>query len=220
VLKELTRLQDGGERRPAPTIHEIAEIMSAARPADINRYGLSMAAAMDEFTINTALRQAAFLAQVAHETGCLRWMVEDMNYSAERLLQVFPKSFDEKTAPFYAHQPMRIANHVYANRLGNGNEISGDGYRYRGRGLLHCTGREMYRKCGKALELPLEAQPDLLFEPGPACRSAGWIWAVDKQLNGHADVGDFELITRRISGGTHSLAERRAYYKTALEVLA
>jgi putative chitinase len=202
-----------------PTVAQIAEIMPHARREDLERYTPHIGAAMDEFAIYTPRRQAAFLANVAWATGCLRWMVESLSYSADGLRRLFPQHFDDKNAPFYAGQSMRVANRVYAHRMGNGNELSGDGYRYRGRGLLHLTGRERYRKCGLLLELPLERQPDLLLDPVPACRSGAWVWATEKNLNGHADMGDFEYICQRLTGGLDGYQDRSSYYETALEVL-
>ena len=107
--------------------------------ASLNMYGV-------HFGIDSPLRMAMYLAQTLHETGNLRYMEENMNYSAERLLQVFPKYFDAQTAQEYARKPQRIGSRVYANRMGNGDEASGDGWKYRGRGVIQITGRAMYQK--------------------------------------------------------------------------
>lgn len=179
-----------------------------------------LVAAMDEFAIDREpLRIAGFLAQVAVETQSLQKLVENMNYSARGLLDTFPRYFNGAAAAEYARQPDRIGNRAYANRMGNGDEASGDGYRYRGRGLLHCTGRDIYRRCGIALGLPLEAEPELLEQVETACRSGGWIWAIEKSLNPIADRDDIVLMTKRINGGTNGLSERVAFYERAKRVL-
>lgn len=157
----------------------------------------------DLFGVNTPLRVAHFLTQCCHETGGFRRLTEHMNYSAERLRQVWPNRFSEATARSYAHQPERIANYVYAGRMGNGPESSGDGWRYRGRGLLMATGREMYRRLG------YEGEPDRLGSMPDALASALAIWRDVKGCNPLADADDLEAIRRRINGGTIGLEECR-----------
>jgi putative chitinase len=182
---------------------------------------------MEEFDISSPVRMAAFLAQVAHESSELRTLAENLNYSAAGLRATWPKRFtSDAQAQFYARQPERIANFVYASRLGNGDEVSGDGWRFRGRGLIQLTGRSQYRSAGAALKLPLEAQPELLEQPEPAGRSAGLFW-LSHGLNDLADLSDdradddedFILITKRINGGTAGLAKRQAYWAVAKQVL-
>lgn len=181
-------------------------------------------AAMTRFGINTPTRQAAFIAQVGHESGHLRRLVENLNYSAAGLAATWPGRFrgaDGKPnalALSLHRQPEAIANVVYANRMGNGDTASGDGWRYRGRGLIQLTGRDNYRACAKAIGLPVEDFPEFLEEPEGACLSAAWFWSAN-QLNRLADADQFERLTRKINGGTHGLAERIALYKTARAVL-
>ncbi len=175
--------------------------------------------AMTAHGIDTALRAATFLAHVAVESGELKTMVENMSYSAERLMAVWPKRFPtaEVAAPF-ARNPERLGNFVYANRLGNGPPASGDGFRYRGRGLLQATGRDHYREAGQALGLDLLGHPELLEQPVNAATEAAWWW--QKQgLNAIADSGDFERSTIVINGGLTGFAERIAHWRTALTVL-
>jgi len=181
-------------------------------------------AAMAEFHIDTPLRQAAFLAQVAQESGQLSRLVESLNYSDVALLAQWPRHFTVETARQYgrvaghpANQEM-IANLAYADRNGNGDVASGDGWRYRGRGAIQITGKYNYDKCGRALGVDLVAYPELLAEPVQACRSAAWFWARNG-LNSLADKKDVAGITRRINGGTTGLNDRLAYYQTALEAL-
>lgn len=150
--------------------------------------------AMTEFGIDTPQRQAAFLAQLAHESGSLRYVRE--------------------LASGDAYDTGRLAE-----RLGNTPEADGDGQRYRGRGLIQITGTGNYRACGLALGLDLLAHPELLEQPVNACRSAGWFWQTHG-LNALADAGDFERITRKINGGLNGQADRLAFYQRATEVLA
>jgi putative chitinase len=177
-----------------------------------------LVATMQEFDITTPLRAAAFLAQIAHESAQLSHLVENLNYSAGGLLKTFPKRFTQETANDYARQPERIANRVYGGRGGNGAEASGDGYRYRGRGLIQLTFRDNYRRAGKALGLPIEDQPDTVATPEVGSRTAGFYWK-DNGLNTPADAGDLETITRRINGGLAGQQERLAYYERAKQAL-
>lgn len=177
------------------------------------------------FSLTTPTRQSAFLAQAAHESAGFTRLTENLNYSATGLAATWPGRFrgadgqPSALARALHRRPEAIANVVYANRMGNGPEASGDGWRYRGRGLLQITGRAQYQRCGAALGLPLVEQPDLLALPEPAVLSAAWFWQVNG-LNELADAGDFEAIARRINGGLNGLAERRALWAKFREVLA
>ncbi len=181
--------------------------------------------AMARFDITSSARMAAFLAQIAHESGQLTRLSENLNYSAERLMQVWPKRFPTmEKARQYERNPQKLANCVYAKRLGNGDEASGDGWNYRGRGLIQLTGRDNYRAAAQGIELPLEQEPDLLLQSGPAALSAAWFWQshglnelADAQQNDRSD--DFSGITRRINGGTVGLKERVAFWDKARDVL-
>lgn len=175
-------------------------------------------AAMHRFEIDTPPRMAAFAAQLAHESGQLQRWTENLNYRWERLRQVFPKHFtSDAQAQAFDRKPERIANRVYASRMGNGPEASGDGWRYRGRGPIQLTGRDNYRACGSAIGVDLVGDPDLLATPGPGCLAAAWFWTRNG-LNALADAGDFVTITRRINGGLNGLAERRAFWEQAKTV--
>lgn len=178
--------------------------------------------AMGRFDIDTRDRVAAFLAQVAHECGVSALttgvrLAENLNYSAKALMATWPTRFPTMAiATKYARQPERIANLVYANRLGNGDEASGDGWRFRGRGLLQITGRSNYRAAGAALGLDLEAHPQLLEQPLPAALAAAHFWKAaglnelaDDRENDD-DVADFRRITKVINGGYHGLEDRQA----------
>ncbi|WEJ72842.1 glycoside hydrolase family 19 protein [Pseudomonas sp. PSE14] len=181
-------------------------------------------AAMGEFGIDAPPRAAAFLAQIGHESAQLSRCVESLTYSAQRLAAVWPRRFRSADgsptalAREIAYQPERIANIVYAGRNGNGDEASGDGWRFRGRGLLQVTGRSNYRAVGEGLAQPFVARPQLLGEPRWACRSAAWWWQ-RHGLNELADSGRFEEITRTINGGLNGLEERTRLWLRAQEVL-
>ena len=172
--------------------------------------------AMSRYQIVGAKRIAAFIAQVGHESGHLRRLVENLNYSADALRMTWPSRFDVELATAAARKPEQIANIAYGNRMGN--TAPGDGWEYRGRGLIQITGKNNYRACGEALSLDLIAQPELLEKPQHACMSAAWYWATNG-LNTLADSRKFEAITQRINGGQNGAADRQALYARALKVL-
>jgi putative chitinase len=183
--------------------------------------------AMERFNVSTPDRVAAFLAQIAHESDECRRLVENLRYSAARLCEVWPKRFPTlHSAEPYANNPEKLANYVYANRLGNGDTASGDGWRFRGRGLVQLTGRSNYRATGHALGLLLEQLPELLEEPVPSSLAAAQFWdsrgcnALADSAPGDNDDADFVRITVLINGGRNGLASRRAYWKRAQEVLS
>lgn len=182
------------------------------------KWAVPLTRAMARFDISSPARQAAFLAQVAHESQRLSRVEENLNYRADRLQQMFPRYFDQKLAADYARQPQRIASRIYAGRHGNGFEAGGDGWRYRGRGLIQITFRANYRECGLALGVDLEAEPDRLLEPDLAALSAGWFWQKN-DLNSLADAGDFRRITVRINGALNGQEDRLALYAMAKAAL-
>ena len=182
--------------------------------------------AMAKFEINTSSRIAAFLAQVAHESAETTMLSENLNYSALRLIQVWPHRFPSlASAQTYAKNPEKLANSVYAGRGGNGNKASGDGWRYRGRGLFQLTTKDNYRLAGQALALPLVDKPDLLLSPEVAALTAAQFWQrlglnvlADHQV-GDNDEKDFEKISIKINGGKVGLAERKRYWQLAKKTL-
>ena len=172
-----------------------------------------------KYDINTPKRQAAFIGQCAHESNNFKTLEENLNYSPERLMAVWPSRFpDLATAMKYAHDPIKLANKVYANRMGNGSEESGDGAKYHGRGLIQLTGKELYGNCGSGIGVDLLSNPGLLGTPEYAALSAGWFWN-KKGLNALADAQDYETMTKRINGGTLGLDDRKAKIAKALSVL-
>lgn len=175
--------------------------------------------AMDRFNINTPLRQAAFLAQCAHESREFTVTEENLNYSPDRLLAVFPKYFQTTDeANRYGRNPQAIANRVYANRMGNGPESSGDGYKYRGRGYIQLTGHDNYMRYAAATATDALNTPDIVSAPEGAAMSAAWFWSKNG-LNELADKEDMMTITRRVNGGLNGLQERMAYYHQARQAL-
>jgi putative chitinase len=164
---------------------------------------------------------AAFIAQSAHESGNFTALHENLNYRAETLCKVFPKYFhDAGIAQQYASQPNKqelIANRVYANRMGNGDEASGDGFRYCGRGLIQLTGKQNYQAFADSIEIPVEQVPEFLQTFEGAIQSACWFWE-SNNLNQYADTGDILTMTKRINGGTIGLEDRTKHYNHALQV--
>ncbi|TBW34292.1 glycoside hydrolase family 19 protein [Siculibacillus lacustris] len=169
------------------------------------------------FGINAnKLRVAHFMAQVLHESGELTIFTENMNYSAPRLLEIFPSHFTPAQATAYAHKPREIAERAYGGRMGNGPEGSGDGWAFIGHGLLQITGRESYEKYGKVLGIPLATQPDLATSAQWSLKIAAAEWAASgyrgKSCNELADLDDIRGITRAINGGLNGFASRQEYY--------
>ncbi|AWB67504.1 glycoside hydrolase family 19 [Saccharobesus litoralis] len=202
------------------TSEQLAEIMPKAKSENIDFYLPAINSQLSNFAIDTPLRVAHYIAQIAHESGSFRYKVENLNYSANALRAVFSKYFpDDDSADAHARQPEKIANVVYANRMGNGDTASGEGWQYRGRGLIQLTGKENYEKCGLSLGLDLIAQPELLEDdPDAAVGAACWYWD-SRQLNEYADEDDIKAITRRINGGYNGLDDRQAYLERAKQVL-
>lgn len=188
-------------------------------------WAMDLISAAIRFEAATKERFPMLIAEIGHESGWFTDLDENLNYSAERLMVVFKKYFPTpELAAQYAHQPKKIANRVYANRMGNGDETSGDGWKYRGRGPLQwtgednlkyrVTGREHYQVQGTLQGKPILDNPDLLLESGPGCFWATWWWA-NHGLNQVADTGDIEKCTRVINGGTIGLDQRIAIWERA-----
>lgn len=195
-----------------------------------------------EFEINTPQRIAAFLAQTAHESGGYTMLTENLNYKAATLAACWPPRFavqepdpnrPGKTRPkkdaqgkniptavanAIAGKPELIANLVYSSRMGNGPAESGEGWKYRGRGLKQLTGKYNYEKCENALGVDFVGNPDLLLEPLYAARSAGWFWK-SNNLSPFADAGDMEGMTKKINGGLIGIADRKARYERVLAAM-
>jgi len=174
----------------------------------------------ERFKINSVAQEARFIAQASHESNHFRALEENLNYKAETLMKLWPKRFPTlEEANKYARQPQLIANHIYSNRMGNRDEASGDGWRFRGGGLFQLTGHDNYWHCGQALGIDLVMQPELVRQPRVAALSAGWFWSTHG-CNSLAEAGDDLGLTKKINGGTIGLEDRKAQTQHALQVLA
>lgn len=174
---------------------------------------------LPEYEINTPHRVAAFIAQCAHESGGFKFLKENLNYKAPSLRRVFGKYFpDDAIAARYANKPQMIANRVYANRMGNGPEESGDGWKFCGRGLIQLTGKNNYTFFAASLDMDVEDVPEYLETFEGAVQSACFFWE-QNNLNQWADKGDILTLTKKINGGTIGLDDRIKHYNHALHVL-
>ena len=201
------------------TLEQLQDILPKAKAENIEKYCEHLAHAMDEFSIETDLQKAMFLAQVGHESGYLSAVHENLNYGWQGLRKIFPKYFpNDEIAQHYNRQPELIANRVYGGRMGNGPEETGDGFRYCGRGLIQLTGKSNYQQCGEALEYNLVEDPTYLETPQGAARSAAWFWW-SRHLNQFADTENIKECTRRINGGYIGLEERNHLFQHAKAVL-
>ena len=174
---------------------------------------------LDDYEINTPLRVAHFIAQCAHESGNFVFIKENLNYKAASLQKIFGKYFPTgDLAAQYANRPEQIANRIYANRMGNGPETSGDGYKYCGRGLIQLTGRDNYTFFAGSLNIPVEEASDYLATFEGAAQSACWFWE-QNNLNRFADANDVKGLTKAINGGYIGLEDRISHTEHALHVL-
>jgi putative chitinase len=177
--------------------------------------------ALKFYEINNSERISMFLAQVGHESAGMSVMEENLNYSAQGLNKIFPKYFIRagRDANAYAKKPEKIANVVYSSRMGNGNEASGDGYRYRGRGFIQLTGKSNYSAFAADMEMPLEEATAWLETAEGAIWSACWFWD-SRELNKWADKSDILTVTKKINGGTIGLEDRKHHYEEALHIFS
>lgn len=212
-----------------PTIEQL----QAAKIKNPEKWIDAIIATCQEFEINTPQRVASFLAQTSHESGGYTMLSENLNYRATTLAACWPNRFavlgaDKKpikengklvptaVANSIAGKAELIANLVYSSRMGNGPAESGEGWKFRGRGLKQLTGKDNYTRCGSSLGVDLVSNPDLLLEPMYAARSAGWFWK-SNNLSSFADVGDIKGMTKKINGGFIGLEQRQALYDSCLK---
>lgn len=191
-------------------------------------WATELSAAAAEFDVSTPERLAHWLAQLGHESAGLTRFEEDLNYSAKRLAQVWPRRYavDPRAADLQpnvlahhlAFKPEQLANDVYSGRMGNGEPATGDGWAYHGRGPIQLTGRTNYERAGAALNVPLVEHPEMALQVDVGARVAGWYWATHG-CNELADQGDIGAITRAINGGSNGLQDRIAWHKRAMIVL-
>jgi putative chitinase len=177
-------------------------------------------ATFDRFNILTPVQKASFIGQCGHECGQFKVLEENLNYRAETLMKLWSKRFPTlEFANQYARNPKKIANMVYSNRMGNRDEASGDGYRFRGRGCIQLTGHANYFHAGQACGQDFVMEPDLVATPQYAAMTAGWFWNTHN-LNQYADSRNFVLMTKRINGGTIGLDDRIKHIDMAIAVLS
>lgn len=184
----------------------------------IDQWYEALSVLLPDYEINTPNRIAAFIAQCAHESASFTALHENLNYRAETLSKVWPKKFPPAVAQQYAHKPEAIANLAYASRMGNGDEASGDGWRYCGRGLIQLTGKDNYTAFADSIGITPEEVSDYVQTFEGAAQSACWFWETNN-LNQYADSGDIETMTKRINGGTLGLEDRKKHYEHAKHIL-
>ena len=194
------------------SIHRILLAMGV-RPETAGLYAPHLCAAALKWGVSVAA-PPMFLAQLAHESALFERLVENLNYtSPQQIMQTWPKRFKTKTAAMaFVRHPERLANYVYADRIGNGDAASGDGWKYRGRGLIQVTGKDNYRDAGESLGLPLLEEPELLEEPVHAADAAGWFWKSHGLNRFASNIND---CTRAINGGLNGLPDRMRLYGRA-----
>lgn len=199
-------------------------VQLGASQVNAEKYLDGLNEAMDTFNINTPQRISQFLAQVFAESGSLSEIQENLNYSAQRLMQVWPARFPNlQIANQYAHNPQALAIKTYGGRGGNSAAPSEDGWLFSGKGLIQITFKSNYQRCGEALGIDLVSQPDLLLDPRFAALSAGWYWnnGSGTDLNVYADMDNdqgFDTITRKINGALGNIDQRCALWDKAREI--
>lgn len=189
------------------TLEQLQKIVTADKAAKLIN---DLNDCLEKYEINTKLRICHFLAQVLHESAGFVYLKENLNYSKEGLVKVFGKYFTPDMAAKYERNPIKIANRVYANRMGNSTEESGEPALYIGRGFIQLTGKQNYTYISEDLKVDFIHNPDLLATEKYGILSAGWFWNKNK-LNGFADLDDIMTITKRINGGTLGLLDRKEW---------
>ena len=201
------------------SILSLQQLKQMVKNPHIDHWHEALDQLLDDYEINTPLRVAHFIAQCAHESGNFVFIKENLNYKAASLQKIFSKYFPTaELAAQYANKPERIANRIYANRMGNGPETSGDGYRYCGRGLIQLTGKDNYTFFAGSLNIPVEEASDYLATFEGAAQSACWFWE-QNNLNRFADANDVKGLTRAINGGYIGLEDRISHTEHALHIL-
>ena len=201
------------------SILSLQQLKQMVKNPHIDHWHEALDQLLDDYEINTPLRVAHFVAQCAHESGNFVFIKENLNYKAASLQKIFSKYFPTaELAQQYANRPEQIANRIYANRMGNGPETSGDGYKYCGRGLIQLTGKDNYTFFAGSLNIPVEEASDYLATFEGAAQSACWFWE-QNNLNRFADANDVKGLTRAINGGYIGLEDRISHTEHALHIL-
>lgn len=194
-------------------------------PEKLNQLGIGaewsepLTTTFTTFGMNDVKKQAAFIGQCSHECNHFKTLEENLNYRAETLQKLFGHKFQPNEFALYAHQPEKIANRIYANRMGNRDEKSGDGWRFHGRGCIQLTGHDNYYHFGQSVQRDMVKDPQLVATPMYAALSAGWFWKTHG-CNDLAESGNNEGLCKRINGGLFGLNERNELTRKALAVLA
>ncbi|MEQ9262773.1 MAG: peptidoglycan-binding protein [Owenweeksia sp.] len=198
------------------TLTLLKTIMPQGRESRLAMFCPALNRQLPDYQITSPLRQAHFLAQIAHESAQLNTTIENLNYSAKALRSVFGKYFpSDEMANAYARQPEKIGSRIYADRMGNGNETSTEGWKFRGRGLIQLTGKDNYRRFGQATGSDYIQNPEPVdTDADIAVQAACWYWNIHK-LNHYADADDIRSITRKINGGYNGMDDREALLKRA-----
>lgn len=198
---------------------QLQDILKTDDSERVDSYLAALNACFARYEIDTPLRIAHFLAQVCHESNNFKAVSENLNYSSKALTAIFGKYFDADSAQQYGRKPEQIANRVYASRMGNGDEASGEGWAYRGRGLMQLTGKDNYQNFSDDYGVDVVANPEQVAEDSQLCVAvAGWYWHTRK-LNQYADADNIKTITKRINGGYHGLEDREQKLANAKMVL-
>jgi putative chitinase len=195
------------------TLQQLKDLFPYTNENTLSQYIEGINKTIDDYLINNP---AMFLAQIGVESNGLRVMEENLNYSASRLRVVFPRYFHNRDANDYDRNPEKIANLIYSNRMGNGSEESGDGYKFRGRGALQITGKYNYEKFAQSVNMSVDDVIDYITTPEGAVMSAGWFW---KANNINRISNDIVLTSRRINGGDNGLRARIGMYERARKII-
>jgi putative chitinase len=198
------------------SVEKLEDILTGNK--QVEEYYNALCKALPKYDITNERRVAGFLAQCAHESNNFKFLKENLNYSADGLKRIFPKYFKDVDPNDYARQPEKIANRVYANRMNNGDEDSGDGWKYRGRGVIQLTGCDNYSRFAKDMGMSLEEVVEYLETIEGAIMSAAWYWN-SRKINIAADNNDIVKMTKLVNGGTIGLEDRKKHYAHILEVL-
>ena len=201
-------------------LDKLPDMLRAVAPNAPAMWSAALAAPMRSSGMTTPRRAAMALGMFAEETGGFTAMVENLNYSADALTSLFGRHFPNGDESDYARNPERIAKRIYADRMGNGTEASGDGWKFRGRGIIQLTGRDLYTRFAKAAGITLDSTPDYLETPAGAAASACWYWTLPRSPNllALSDVWDIRSVTRIVNGGLINLDRRVTLCNAALAV--
>lgn len=199
------------------TAQQLSQILT--RNKDVSQLAIVLNKVFPKYEINTPKRAAGFLAQCGHESLDFTVLKENLNYGAKGLRATFPKYFpDDATAAKYERKPEMIANKIYASRMGNGDEASGEGYKFRGRGAIQLTGKENYTKFAASIGKSVDETIAYLETLEGAVESACWFWK-SRNLNATCDADDIVKMTKLINGGTIGLEDRKSHYEKAKKIL-